>query len=254
MPSTTALPRTPHPLEPVDDRTWSTTSPTGRIELRFPTGPAFVLDCDPHLGGTNRYVLPGDATGRTLSGRGTAWVLPTAVDSPAPAWLVRADGPLTVSFEDDVCLVVVEAATAELVRHRARPHADVHGDEFTLDLPGGEEFADAAAGFYWGTMLPCVVERTIAADYPDAEGFVISTLADTYLGTYPDVDHEFQVKGRLAWGSATDLDVVRRMLELQLRMMREDPQQSWRDPARCNRTATASTTCAATASTCARTP
>lgn len=122
------------------------------------------------------------------------------------------------------------ARTPELVRHRARPHADLHGDGFALDLPGGDELADAAAAFYWGTLQPCVVERTLAAEFPDSDGFVISTLADTYLGTYPDVDHEFQVKSRLAWGSATDTDVVRRMLELQLRMMREDPQGLWRDP------------------------
>jgi hypothetical protein len=79
-------------------------------------------------------------------------------------------------------------------------------------------------------MLPSVVERTRAADHPDGRGFVLSTLDGTYLGTYPDVDHEFQIKGRLAWGSEADHDVVRRMIELQLRLMAEDPQQLWRNP------------------------
>ncbi len=96
--------------------------------------------------------------------------------------------------------------------------------------PGGELLADAAAGFYWGTMLPSVIERTTAADYPDPLGYVRSTMAGMYAGTYPDVDHEFQIKGRMAWGSPLDLNVVRRMIELQLRLMREDPAGLWRDP------------------------
>jgi len=79
-------------------------------------------------------------------------------------------------------------------------------------------------------MLPSVIERTKARDYADADGFVVSTLAAKYQGTYPDVDHEFQIKGRLAWGSRLDLDVVGRMIDLQLRMMREDPAGLWRNP------------------------
>ena len=126
--------------------------------------------------------------------------------------------------------MTVDAASARLTRHRARPHADVTGGRFTLDLPGGDLLADAAAGFYWGTMLPSVIERTTAADYPDPLGYVRSTMAGMYAGTYPDVDHEFQIKGRIAWGSPLDLAVVRRMLELQLRLMREDPIGLWRDP------------------------
>ena len=65
-------------------------------------------------------------------------------------------------------------------------------------------------------MLPSVIERTTGADYPDALGYVRSTMAGMYAGTYPDVDHEFQIKGRIAWGSRVDLAVVRRMLELRL--------------------------------------
>ncbi|MFG1922758.1 hypothetical protein [Cryptosporangium sp. NPDC048952] len=202
-PSTTAE------LTRVDARTWTATG-AGPLEFGFPPGPVFLLDGD--------HVLPGGGTGRDR-----CWVLPAAAGT---AWLISADGEISAEQGH----VRVHAGTATLVEHRARPHADVTGAEFTLDFPGADELADAFAGFYWGTMLPSVVERTLAADYPDSEGYVLSTLADKYAGTYPDVDHEFQVKGRIAAGSTLDLAVVRRMIELQLRMMREDPQQLWRDP------------------------
>lgn len=232
MPETSdTLPGTDARIAAVNEGVWDLTATDGddHLELRFPVGPTFVLDGG--LGGTDDlFVLPGDAEHPRLEGRGTCWVLPASPLGDAPAWLVRTDGALVVTSDDDGTSVRVVGTTARLVRHRARPHADVLGDRFTLDVPGGDELADAFAGFYWGTMLPSVIERTTAAGYADRDGYVVSTLATKYLGTYPDVDHEFQIKGRLAWGSRLDLHVVRRMIELRLRMMREDPQQLWRNP------------------------
>ncbi|MBE0696986.1 MAG: hypothetical protein IH586_08680 [Anaerolineaceae bacterium] len=87
------------------------------------------------------------------------------------------------------------------------------------------------AAFYWDTLLPGVIERTRAAEFPTPDGYVLSTLDPTsYPGTYPDVDHEFQIKGRLAIGDPLDEDVVRRMMELQLKVMREDPTGLYRNP------------------------
>lgn len=220
-----ALPTSATPLTPTSDRTWTVAaSGENAVELTFPAGPAFVRD-----GVDELFVLPSDAEHRDLSGHGLCWILP---ESPgdAPAWLVEADGPIRAHLDGGTWRVTSAAASARVTRHRARPHADVDGGGYAFDLPGAEPLADALAGFYWGTMLPSVVERTTAAGYADADGFVVSTLADKYLGTYPDVDHEFQIKGRLAAGSRLDLDVVRRMIELQLRLMREDPAQLWRDP------------------------
>jgi hypothetical protein len=210
----------------IDEVTWSIASVDGAgVELLLPPGPAFVLDGDEEL-----FVLPSDASGRTLCGSGSCWVLPLDPHGEDPAWHVRSDGSITATPDGAGWRVTAGAASVRLTRHRARPHADVTGGRFDLDLPGGDLLADAAAGFYWGTMLPSVIERTTAADYPDPLGYVRSTMAGMYAGTYPDVDHEFQIKGRIAWGSRLDLDVVRRMLELQLRLMREDPIGLWRDP------------------------
>lgn len=224
---TPLLPSTSGELEQQSPTDWTVSAPEGDLPLRlvFPVGPAFVLD-----GSDEMFVLPSDSTGRSLTGSGVCWVLPESPASPNASWLICADGAIDVHFDAQECSVVISASSATLTAHRARPHADVTGDGFEIDLPGAEHLADALAGFYWGTMLPSVVERTTASDYADADGYVISTLADKYVGTYPDVDHEFQIKGRLAWGDRLDLDVVRRMIELQLRLMREDPQQLWRDP------------------------
>ncbi|OJX97412.1 MAG: hypothetical protein BGO96_05720 [Micrococcales bacterium 73-15] len=198
--------------------------PDTRSTLDLPPGPAFMLDGDEEL-----FVLPSDADHGELVGRGRCWFLPESPTSSEPAWLVEADGAIVARRTGTGWRVETDGPPTRTA-HRPRPHADVTGAPFLLDLPGGELLADAFAGFYWGTMLPSVIERTAAKDYPDADGYVASTLASTYLGTYPDVDHEFQIKGRLAWGSRLDLDVVRRMIELQLRMMREDPTGLWRDP------------------------
>lgn len=222
-----ALPQiTDGELASLDARTWIATAGGGAIlQLAMPPGQVFLLDGD-----DERFVLPSDAEHTVLTGHGSCWVLPRDPDAPDGAWHVSANGVIDAEVTDAVVHLTVHAAEARLVRHRARPHTDANGDAFALDIPGGDLLADALAGFGWGTMLPSVVERTRAAGSPDWRGYVVSTLAETYLGTYPDVDHEFQIKGRLAWGGQLEHDVVRRMIELQLRLMREDPQHLWRDP------------------------
>lgn len=111
------------------------------------------------------------------------------------------------------------------------PRCDVLGDHMHLDFENGREFEDTAFQFYWKTLLPSVVEKNMINGYPGCDGYVVSTLQwNVYAGTYPDVDHEFQIKGRIAVGSDFELDLVRRMMELQLKLMEEDPQQLYRDP------------------------
>lgn len=222
-----ALPSTSAELTQLDADVWTARRNDGdrAAEFRLFGGQAVVLDGDDEL-----FILPGDAGAAPLHGKGTCWVLPADPKATEPSWLFEADGAIEVRHDGGHFVVTITAEAVRLTRHRARPHADVTGAAYTLDVQEGDLLADALAGFYWGTMLPSVVERTVAAGYPDASGYVISTLADKYLGTYPDVDHEFQIKGRLAWGDRADLHVVRRMIELQLRLMREDPTGLWRDP------------------------
>ena len=127
--------------------------------------------------------------------------------------------------------VTVNAQSATLTPAEARPHSDPMGHRFSLQIAGGTELEDALAAFYWGTMLPSVVEKTMAATFPYSSGYVLSTLnVGSYAGSYPAVDHEFQIRGRLAMGSEIDLDVVKRMIELDFRLMNYDPERLYRVP------------------------
>lgn len=143
------------------------------------------------------------------------WIVPRDPDSP----VLYAEGEL--SQEN----VLSHAAVREYARY---PHMDALGNRLELSVGGSTEWMDAAAAFYWDTLLPCTVEGS-ADSYPD--GYVLSTLQQSvYGGTYPDVDHEFQCKGRIALGGSAELETVRRMMELQFRLMREDPIGWWRNP------------------------
>ena len=80
-------------------------------------------------------------------------------------------------------------------------------------------------------MLPSIAEKTFAANFLYSSGYVLSTLnTQSYAGSYPAVDHEFQTKGRLAIASPADLDIVRRMIELQFHLMNDDPEHLFRSP------------------------
>ena len=215
-------------LERLTDRTWTALAATATSDLEFDFSNGLVL----LLGGADgEYILPSNASRTPIQGGfGRAWWLPSTSNASEPAWEVTADGLISARFTSGSWRIRIQAANAYLKRHRPRPRADAHGAGFSLDITDGDALMDALSGFYWGTILPCVVENTTAADYPISEGYVVSTLADKYQGTYPDVDHEFQIKGRMALGSSLDLAVVRRMMELQLRLAREDPCQLWRAP------------------------
>ena len=108
----------------------------------------------------------------------------------------------------------------------ARPACDFFGRGIRLELPHGDVFEKAWARFYWDNLLPQIAERTMMRGKRDIrDGYVLSTLNKrAYAGTYPAVDHEFHMKGRLAVGGAAEASLIRRMLELQLKIMREDPQ------------------------------
>lgn len=141
-------------------------SPAGPVSLRLPSGPVFVLDESPEGA---RYVLPSDSTRAPLEGGGRCWVLPDSPFSELPGWEITTDGRVSVRFEGEACVVVAHSGNASLKAHRARPHTDAQGASFVLNFEGGTELADAFAGFYWGTLLPCVIERTAATGYPDPE-------------------------------------------------------------------------------------
>jgi hypothetical protein len=178
------------------------------------------------------WVLPISVKNAHISANKSLWVLPLDAKSADRSWDIELrDGDVSATKTDTGMKVIVSADGFTIHKSEARPHSDVFGHRFALKFDGGEELENALAGFYWGTMLPLVVERTMAANFPYSNGYVLSTLkVSAYAGSYPAVDHEFQIKGRLAMGSEADLDVVKRMIELQFKLMNDDPERLSRAP------------------------
>ena len=169
----------------------------------------------------------------SIKANSALWVLPLDAKSSEGSWHVELHGGYAQATETGGTRVeiAVDADNATLTKWEARPHSDPFGRRFAVRVDGGTELADALAGFYWGTILPLVVEKTMAAHFDYSTGYVLSTLnTKAYPGSYPAVDHEFQTKGRLAMGSELDLDIVRRMIELQFRLMKDDPEGLYRAP------------------------
>ena len=178
------------------------------------------------------WVLPISAPGAHISASKYLWVLPLDPKSKDHSWdLELHDGDASATMAGTALKVQLNMDSVTMHKSEARPHSDPFNHRFSLQIAHGSELEDALAAFYWGTMLPLVVEKTMAANFPYSSGYVLSTLkTSAYAGSYPAVDHEFQIKGRLAMGSAVDLDIVKRMIELQFRLMQDDPERLSRAP------------------------
>lgn len=152
-----------------------------------------------------------------------------------PAFLVQASSEVRIRLDEENGIAELEfedGDAEDCIREwKGVPRCDILGNSMKLDFPDGDVLEETAYQFYWRTLLPCVAEKNAAADYPVGDGYVVSTLQrEVYAGTYPDVDHEFQIKGRIAAGDRFDQGLVKRMLNLQLKLMREDPEGLYRDP------------------------
>jgi hypothetical protein len=215
-----------------------TSTPTGLLIARKDAGTPIEIQFTQCQGLGVQYeanqwwVLPISATGARVDANRAMWILPIDPTSPDHAWHIQFDGGALNAKKTEAGLVVtLQAERATLSRAEARPHSDLFGHRFSLDFAGGTELGNALADFYWGTILPSVVEKTMASQFPYHDGYVLSTLnVNAYAGSYPAVDHEFQIKGRLAIASDVDLDIVRRMIELQFKLMNDDPEHLYRAP------------------------
>lgn len=104
------------------------------------------------------------------------------------------------------------------------PSCDFLGNAIELDIDGSNDFQQAVLKFYWFHILPECAERTFMRKSKKwRDGYVLSTLQlSKYAGTYPAVDHEFHIRGKMAIGGGFELQLIRRMLELQIRTMVTD--------------------------------
>ena len=183
--------------------------------------------------GLEVYIVPDTALNSSEPADTLLWILPIDVLDTRYALEVRLPSGTTATtlIDENGITVSVVGGPCVLIEHVNRPRCTVLGEKIEVTFAGSDILLEAMAGFYWDTMLPSVIEQTLAKNFPCSDGYVVSTLhPNHYRGTYPDVDHEFQIKGRLAIGDAADLAVVKRMIDLQLKLMREDPTGRWRNP------------------------
>lgn len=183
-----------------------------------------------HQTATGLYNLCLSGKTRMISCNGNLWILPRD-DSFEYTICISGHGVKTAQLIQTGAEIILEAGEYTLALHDGWPSCDILGRRLKLQFEDSHKLEKAYARFYWDTLIPSVIEQTDALDYPVREGYVVSTLQPgEYAGTYPDVDHEFQCKGRLAMHGDCELAVVERMMNLQFRLMREDPIGLWRNP------------------------
>jgi len=166
-------------------------------------------------------VIPPHYQPKSFAGDTLLWVLPVNPDE-AEAYQLRGGAYQVKKGGGSIRVTFIGEYEKRVFS--ARPACDIFGRGIKLEMPNGARFEQAYARFYWDNLLPQIAERTLMRDKLDIrEGYVFSTLNKAaYAGTYPAVDHEFHMKGRFAVGGAAEASLTRRMLELQLKVMRED--------------------------------
>ena len=176
----------------------------------------------------NHYVIPPVAQPKAFAGNVFLWALDEEEDTCS---LFQTTGGYRVRHGRAGIEILFDADYSTAVQEGV-PSCDFLGNAFCVRVDGSDHLERAMANFYWKSLLNQCAERSFLRNKKWLrEGYVLSTLETTfYGGTYPAVDHEFHIRGRLAMGDAFDLQLVRRMLELQLRLMRTDWRRQFRIP------------------------
>jgi hypothetical protein len=166
------------------------------------------------------HIIPPHLAPKRFCGDGRLWLLP--LDTDGTTYEI-ACGNYRVERGRRGTQIFFDGEYA-VKKHSGRPPCDFFGKYFHVDAEGAEGFGEAYARFYWDNLVSEIAERTFVRKKRRLrEGYVLSTLNKrAYGGTYPAVDHEFHIKGRLAVGGAAEIALVRRMLEAQMKVMRED--------------------------------
>ena len=173
------------------------------------------------------HIIPPHFQKEKFSGDTILWIMPIderkcARKIDCEKYRVKKDSSLiTVSFDG-------EFSEKE---YPAYPCCDFFGNEIELEIEGGKVFEKTLSMFYWKNLLNQIAERTFMNSKRSIrEGYVLSTLdTSVYAGTYPAVDHEFHMKGRFAFGGKAEAELIKRMLLLQIKIMREDRKGVYRN-------------------------
>lgn len=166
------------------------------------------------------YVIPPVGQPKKFNGDKLMWI----VDIQNKRFSkVTTDGVYLVTKKKQ-CVFVEFDKSYDREDFDGLPLCDFCGNKFSFNFNDDSLFETTLSRFYWESILNECAERTVMRKKKRLrEGYVLSTLKiDFYGGTYPAVDHEFHIRGRLAMGDKFDTEVVKRMIELQLRVMRTD--------------------------------
>ncbi|MDE3064004.1 MAG: hypothetical protein KGJ51_13235, partial [Acidobacteriota bacterium] len=107
------------------------------------------------------WILPISETGSQIDANRAMWILPLDGTSKEDSWHIELhDGGLRANKTEPGLTVTLNAESVTLSKAEARPHSDPFGHRFSLEFAGGAELENALAAFYWGTILPSVVEKT----------------------------------------------------------------------------------------------
>lgn len=175
--------------------------------------------------GDRDYVIPPLCQPRHLNGDTLLWLL-----DGEKAHCLRTAGLYRIHRGVQTRVLFDAPYTVE--DFPSPPCCDFLGNRFRIRTGGSGQLEKAMAHFYWQNLLNQCAERTLMRRKKRLrEGYILSTLkTDFYAGTYPAVDHEFHIRGRMAMGDAFDLQIVRRMMERQLHLMRTDWRRLFRVP------------------------
>ena len=173
------------------------------------------------------HIIPPHYQPKKFSGDTILWLLPA--DKSGKSKKIDC-GSYTVKTKRKEIVITFDSEVAEK-EFSAVPCCDFFGNEIAFDLPQKEIFEKTFAEFYWNNLLNQMAERTFLRKKKDIrEGYVLSTLNQkVYAGTYPAVDHEFHMKGRFAIGGKVEAELIKRMLLLQIKIMREDKKKMYRN-------------------------
>lgn len=173
------------------------------------------------------HIIPPHYQPKKFSGDTILWLLPA--DKKGKSKKIEC-GSYTVKAKRKETIIELQDITSEK-EYDAVPCCDFFGNEISFDLPQKEVFEKTFSEFYWSNQLNQIAERTFLRKKKDIrEGYVLSTLnTKAYAGTYPAVDHEFHMKGRFAVGGKAEAELIKRMLLLQIKIMREDKKKLYRN-------------------------
>ena len=174
------------------------------------------------------YAIPPLKQPKKFKGSDILWAIES---DESKSVLIKANGEYCVKKVKNTITVFCDNQF-DVEEFNGFPCCDLLGNRFSFCIDNDSRFQNAVAKFYWKSLMAECAEHTFMRKNKRwREGYVLSTLAlSKYAGTYPAVDHEFHIRGRMAMGDKFDLELIKRMMLLQIKTMKTDYSGKYRIP------------------------